>query len=159
MKYSVVIAFILALILGVACSIETNTDAPKNTAHHGQSEIDLVMLMGRLQLYMNKMYFAGINDNTELRDFYVHEIEEIMEEISEGEVTHEGVDISQNMKLYGVSQLEIFEKALEQDRDFNDAYRGFLNTCNSCHMVSKYPFIIIKEPTNPVFDNQVYEAN
>ncbi len=158
MKYSIVIAFIIVLTLGVACNIETNTDPFKPTDRHDHGEVDLVMLMGRMQLYMNKLYFAGINNNKELRDFYVHELEEAMAEISEGNVTHEGVDISENMKLYGVSQLNIFEKALEQDRDFNDAYRAFINSCNSCHMVSKYPFIIIQKPTNPVFDNQVYET-
>lgn len=158
--FTIVLAF-------VGCSNSTSTPpgakvqagvSSDEDDHEHEHGVELVLLMGRMQLFMNKLYFAGTGNNPQLRDFYVHEMEEIMEEIAEGEVMHEGVNISQNMKMYGVAQLEAFEEALEAGKDFTGAYNGLVNACNSCHTASKYPFIIIKEPTKPVFDNQVYSA-
>lgn len=161
MKQIFVAATVFLLAAVTACNTNNSQQsAPTSQAeghHHEDSEIDLVMMMGRLQLFMNKLYFAGVNDNAELRDFYVHEIEETMEEIAEGNVQHEGVDISSNMKTYGLSQLELFEKALESDRGFDEVYSEFINSCNSCHIVSKYPFIKITVPSTPALDNQVFE--
>jgi hypothetical protein len=158
MKHSILIAAIILVSAFFACTNQNEPapgTAPATEPHY---EVDLVQSMGRMQLYMNKMYFAGINGNSELRDFYVHEIEETMESIEEGHVMHEGVNISQNMKLFGLDQLEVFERAISADTTgFRNAYGQFLLSCNNCHTASKYPFIVIKEPTNPVFDNQVYE--
>lgn len=150
-----------SLIFAISCN-QTSQQPPGINNQNSpvlEQEVELVALMGRMQLYMNKLYFAGINENKELRDFYIHEIEETIEEIEDGEVMHEGVNISQNMQMYGSAQLEVFEEALaDNSKDFKSAYNGFVNACNSCHTASKYPFIIIKEPTKPVFDNQVYES-
>lgn len=137
--------------------------APGVTAQATQSsehEMELAVYMGRMQLYMNKLFFAGTVQNADLRDFYIHELEEAMEEIAEAKVIDDGVDISQNIEMFGLAQLEVFEKAIaENPTQFTESYNAFVNSCNSCHVASKYPFIIIKEPTNPVFDNQVYEVN
>lgn len=162
-RYTVILTLATAIFLPAACNQVQSpppgaSDEPTPPAEL-QHEVELVAVMGRMQLYMNKLYFAGINDNKELRDFYVHEIEEAIEEIVDGSVTHEGVDISTNMEMYGATQLEVFEKALAENNDFKDAYNNFVNACNSCHKASKYPFIIIKEPTNMVFDNQVYTVD
>jgi hypothetical protein len=160
-------AWIFVSILITAVLFQTGCDsgnqpAPglsSTPAQHAAPEIELAVIMGRMQLYMNKLYFAGIGNNKELRDFYIHEIEEAMEDLVDGKVMHDGVDISQNMEMFGVAQLDVFEKAIEANPDqFKEAYNAFVNACNSCHIASKYPFIIIKEPTTPVFDNQVYEA-
>lgn len=156
-----ILAGCVSLFLAVSCN-QTNQQPPGVSNPNSpvlEKEVELVALMGRMQLYMNKMYFAGINENEELLDFYIHELEEAIEEIEDGEVMHEGVDISQNMQMYGSPQLEAFEEAIANNsKDFKSAYNGFVNACNSCHTASKYPFIIIKEPTKPVFDNQVYES-
>lgn len=158
LKSPVVLGLMILLIAAACNQVQNPTPEPaSDSTDNHDKEVELALIMSRLQLYMNKLYFSGINDNTELRDFYVHEIEESMEEISGGNVTHEGVDISQNMQMFGLSQLEVFEQALAEEADFSEAYGDFVNACNSCHTASKYPFIIIKEPTNPVFDNQVYE--
>lgn len=156
-----IFAIFISLLFILSCN-QTNQQPPGVSNPNTpilENEVELVALMGRMQVFMNKLYFAGINENTELRDFYIHELEETMEEIENGEVMHEGVNISQNMQMYGTAQLEVFEEALaDGSKDFNSAYNGFVNACNSCHTASKYPFIIIKAPTKPVFDNQVYES-
>lgn len=148
----------LLLVGPVACTESTSPPGVESNHHDDEHEesVDLIMLMGRLQLFMNKLYFSGINNNGPLSEFYIHEIEETMEEIAEGEVTHEGVDISANMESFGLAPLENLERAIESGKDFKDAYNGLVSSCNACHQASKYPFIIIKEPTNMIFDNQVY---
>ena len=132
-------------------------DKPNTEVH--TEEPELAIYMGRLQLYMNKLYFAGINQNDALAAFYIHELEEALEEIVAAKIVDEGIDISMNTQLFGLNQLENFEKQIEnKSTDFNDAYALLVKSCNNCHAVSKHPFIVIKEPTNPVFDNQVYEV-
>lgn len=160
-KFAIVTFIFTGLLLPTACNQVQNSppgvsENKKAAVDQGHEEIELAIVMGRMQLYMNKLYFSGINNNNELRDFYVHELEEAMDEIVEGNVMDDGVDISQNMEMYGTAQLEVFEKSMAGDKAFKDAYNNLVNACNSCHKASKYPFIIIKEPTNMVFDNQVY---
>lgn len=159
-KTLVALAIAAVLIMPVACT-ESNVSTESTAHHHGEHDndeesVDLIMLMGRLQLFMNKLYFSGINNNEALIDFYVHEMEEAMEVIAEGEVSHGGVDISTKMESFGLAQLELFEDAIESGKDFKDAYNGLVASCNGCHQATKYPFIIIAEPTNMIFDNQVY---
>ncbi len=157
MKNIIAAAVILLLTSVTACNSGNNQAAQPVTGHH-HAEVDLVSSMSSLLLFMNKLYFAGINNNEPLRDFYIHEMEEIMEKIAEGNVEHEGVDISANIKTFGLSQLELFERALESDRMFEEVYSEFLNSCNSCHIVSKYPFIKIGVPKTPALDNQIFEV-
>lgn len=158
MKYIILTIAIALVTTFFSCTNQSESAPGTAAASESHYEVDLIQSMGRMQLYMNKLYFAGINGNTELRDFYIHEIEETMETIEEGNVMHEGVNISQNIKLFGLDQLEVFERAISADTSgFKSAYGQLLLSCNNCHTASKYPFIVLKEPTNPVFDNQVYE--
>jgi hypothetical protein len=137
----------------------TSSTEDKPTTEVPTEEPELAIHMGRLQLYMNKLYFAGINQNDALAAFYIHELEEAMEEIVAAKIVDEGIDISMNTQLFGLNQLENFEKQIENNStDFTEAYALLVKSCNNCHSVSKHPFIVIKEPTNPVFDNQVYEV-
>ena len=130
---------------------------------HGEEHEDeshmLVHTMGSLQLYFGKAWFAGEAENWELAHFYVHEMEEFMEGIVEGEVIHDGKNISQLMKDMSWAQLEALEASTESKDKlvFESAYTTMVNSCNSCHAVTKHPFIKIKKPTRPAFDNQIFE--
>jgi hypothetical protein len=138
--------------------VSSDLEKPVEKEMHTE-EPELAIYMGRLQLFMNKLYFAGINQNDELSAFYIHEIEETLEELVAAKIIDDGIDISLNTQLFGLNQLENFEKQLEdKSTDFKNAYSLLVQSCNNCHSVSKHPFIVIKEPTNPVFDNQVYEV-
>lgn len=137
--------------------VSSDLEKPVIEETHAE-EPEVAVYMGRLQLYMNKLYFAGINQNEALSAFYIHEMEEVMEEIVSAKIMDEGVDISMNTQLFGLNQIENFEKQLaDKSTDFKSNYALLVQSCNNCHSASKYPFIVIKEPTNPVFDNQVYE--
>ncbi len=125
---------------------------------HHEEEVEVAIFMQRLQVYANKLYFAGINNNEELTHFYFHEMEEVMEEVVEANIVDEGVEISKFMQSMGLESLERFEGEVEEGFDqFEAQYTTFITNCNSCHAVTQHPFIRIKQPLTPIFDNQAYD--
>lgn len=136
----------------------TITELQNNTSTPTENEFDLVAAMSKLQYFSNKLYFSLKADNQDLAKFYTHEIEETFEAIEENKVIDEGIDISANIKTYGIKGLENFEKFMEQNPDdFQNNFQGLINTCNACHMVSEHPFIKITMPTSPAVSNQSFE--
>jgi cytochrome c553 len=114
--------------------------------------------MNHIQRHANKLYFAGQNENWPLAGFYVHELEEAMEEIAEGHIVDEGINISQLMKALGLPGLEGLEKSIEakSKTEFNTAYNLLVTNCNTCHQSTQHPYIVIINPTTPALDNQKY---
>jgi hypothetical protein len=120
---------------------------------------ELAVYMNYLQLYMNKLWFAGSNGNFELAAFYAHELEEVAEELVESEIIDDGYNISQLIKQMLLPAIEEVETAIKEENValFKDGYTLAVNSCNACHNVTKHAFIKISTPKTPVFDNQVYE--
>ena len=136
---------------------ETRSTLPLKSANstiEESTETHVGVYMQQFQYYVTKLYFAGINKNTELQEFYIEELEEYMEELAEKNVFDDGINISQNIELYGLKSLSTFEKQLEMGIDFNESYSNLLNGCNSCHKVSKHSFIHITIPKNNGFNQQ-----
>tara|TARA_R110001592_G_scaffold9723_4_gene51467 strand:+ start:23624 stop:24136 length:513 start_codon:yes stop_codon:yes gene_type:complete len=122
-----------------------------------EADFELATAMGKLQYFANKLYFSLQNENTELIEFYTHELEETMEDIEAANVIDEGVSISDNIETYGLKGLSNFERFMEQSPEkFEDHYSNLINACNACHMVSKHGFINITIPTLPVVSNQKF---
>lgn len=142
-------------------TIATLTERLENQefgAADGEEHHELAEHMGSLQRYMNKLWFAGINENEALAAFYIHEIEENMEEIVEGNIMDDGKDISVLMKSMALPALEQLDEVIDQ-RDFaafQNEYLTLVNACNSCHQVTEHAFIRITQPETPAFTNQVY---
>lgn len=128
-----------------------------HSTEHGHESI-LVVGMGRMQVYADKLYFAGKAGNSALVEFYLHEIEEVMEEIAEAEITDEGHDISNYMKQMGLSTHEGLEtsKVLLDVAGFDQAYLTLVNACNGCHAVTDHAMIKIQVPERPALTNQNY---
>ena len=126
--------------------------------HHEHEDIEVAYVMAHLQRHFNKLYFAGTNDNWDLAGFYVHEMEEAMEEIIDGKIVDDGVDLSQLMSVMGLMPLETLEDAVKkQDKTaFLGAYDAQVLQCNSCHVNSKHPYIKLKAPQTPFMDNQIF---
>jgi len=136
----------------------SSVEAP---SHEHHEEHELAVYMQRLQWYSNKLYFAGKSENSRLTEFYLHELEEVMEEVVEAKIIDEGKNISTMMETYGLS---IVERASTQmpgaaEEDFLKQYHALTESCNSCHVVSDHKFIKIIEPTLPVADNQKYSID
>ena len=53
-------------------------------------ELEVAVLMQRFQWNVNKLYFAGMANNKPLANFYLHELEESMEELAEHPIEENG---------------------------------------------------------------------
>lgn len=123
-----------------------------------EDEIELVHYMTRIQVFHNKLYFAGMENNLRLVEFYLHEIEEEMETIAEAGIIDDDVHISDNMKNLGLEQIHSFQKTLgTPEYNFKKSYDLLTVTCNTCHTASKHEFIKIKTPTSLPFSNQEFK--
>ncbi len=169
------IAFVLLLVLNIVLMMRLshankridqihgsrNAAPHKGDQHdddHEEDEIEVAVVMSHIQRHANKLFFAGNNANWPLAKFYVHELEESMEEIEDGHIVEDDINISKLMKAMGIPALEVLEDAIEQKNatEFNSAYINLVNNCNSCHQGSGHPYIVIINPTTPALDNQQF---
>ncbi len=155
----VAFTLLLGLSLYQSAKIANLQNALITLSENNESEKEeLAVLMLRMQMYMNKLWFAGENESWELASFYVHELEEVMEEIEEGEYVEDEHPVYRLIKDWGLRPLEKLEESIKmQDKVlFAERYQAQILSCNSCHQTTKHGFIKIKTPTIPFIDNQVY---
>lgn len=167
------VAFALLLILNIVLMMRlshankridmvqnSRSEAPHHGDHHDddEEEIEVAVVMSHIQRHANKLFFAGNKANWPLASFYVHELEESMEEIEDGRIIEDDINISKLMKAMGIPALEVLEDAIEKKNveEFNSAYVNLVTNCNSCHQASGHPYIVIINPTTPALDNQQF---
>ncbi|WP_338764324.1 hypothetical protein WAF17_21480 [Bernardetia sp. ABR2-2B] len=131
-------------------------DADKENSKTKEEHYELALAMARMQTYMQKLHFAGQNENWKLAEFYTHELEETMEDIIDHNVVDEGQEISSLVKKMTFPNIEKLEKNIvsEDKASFVEGYQLLLRSCNNCHVVSKHEFIKITTPQNEGFINQ-----
>lgn len=101
--------------------------------------------MSQLQYFSHKSALAIDNKNKPLADFYVHELEEYIEEAAKVK-TYDGHPVG---KLIGSMLMPSFEKfeAAVKSGDWNNASARFdelLKSCNACHEQTEHGFINIE---------------
>jgi predicted nucleic acid-binding Zn ribbon protein len=162
-KISLVISIIALMIGGLALfqvrNTSLNDDHSTPLKEHGADEFDVVFRMMKLQWLTNKLWFAGNARNSLLTEFYLHEIEEHMEEFAEAEVVYDGFQLSALMRAHGLAALDLAENRLKTDGfdNFQDIYSNLISGCNNCHSGTNHGFIQIAIPKHPVADNQIFE--
>lgn len=121
-----------------------------------EEEGEIAPYMNKFQVYMDKLWFAGDNENWELADFYAHELEETTEELEEMDAEEEGYKINELLENMYAPAFEDVEAAIDaQDKvAFSENYTTLVNSCNSCHAVVKHQFLKVKVPERPAFSNQ-----
>lgn len=159
MRLSISILFV-ATLFSIACQQEPKEVVKKveSKVIHEEQELELAVSMGYLQRYLTKTYFAAQEENTQLHDFYTHELEEVMEKIQEAGIEEDGVNISYNILHYGIKSLETYESRIKEEgfKNHKEHFQNLINGCNSCHMVSKHPFIQIQVPTSNPYTSQKF---
>ncbi|MBK6264259.1 hypothetical protein JKA74_04360 [Marivirga sp. S37H4] len=122
------------------------TDAPVTPITEEKYEV--AKAMGYMQRFSTKLYWAGSQENWELSEFYAHELEETIEEISEADVIDEGFAVSEMVTKMSIPAFEQVEEAIKkQDKSaFESSYQLLIQSCNACHAASKHAFIEIKVP-------------
>ncbi|HLP13183.1 MAG TPA: hypothetical protein VK177_14700 [Flavobacteriales bacterium] len=117
-----------------------------------QVEIEIADIMLYIQHFHNKVYLASKAGNDKLAVFYLNEMGEKMNEISKANLWSNGVNISENMRTYGLKTIDQFlEKKSVQ---IYESFENLTSACNSCHIASKHSDIKIKTPVDAVYYNQ-----
>jgi hypothetical protein len=122
--------------------------AEGGAAAHDEEHIEIAVVMGRIQRYHQKFWLASRSGDHALVEFYLHEMEEAMEEIAEGAVVEDGVDVSAHMRTYGLSTVQHLQQLLATSGV--QAVQGegelLVNSCNSCHVATGHEMIRIRVP-------------
>ena len=118
-------------------------------------------LMIGVQNYHAKLYYAGKSQNWKLAAYYVHELEETLEEIGKLHPEHDGIPIKNYLSTMIMPAVEGMEKAIEQKEllPFEQGFKTLTQSCNNCHSASQKEFIKIQTPTNEAFTNQNFKTN
>lgn len=157
---SVMYSFILAgvLIYNGCTLVQEEHSSGHITTTEINEEFELADVMFKLQRHFNKLWFSGMNSNWPLASFYVHELEEALEELEDARVMEEGQNISELAKMMTHHIIEDIEHSLanKNREEFKNSYHTMINACNACHVITKHEFVVIKTPEKPAFDNQVY---
>lgn len=117
-----------------------------------EEEIEIADFMLYIQHFHHKLYLSAKAGNASLCKFYLEEMGEKMNEIAKANIWSNGVNISLNMRTYGLQQVD---QLLEKDPKY--IYENFdhlSQACNSCHVASKHPNIKIKTPVGFDYPNQ-----
>lgn len=114
-------------------------------------EPDMIGTMGKMQLFLHKLSLSVDAGNTELADFYAHELEEAIE-AAEGIDEYHDIPVGQLTEAMLVPSFEAFEKTL--DGEAPDQARSRLDqviqACNACHQATGFEFIHIQpSESNP----------
>jgi hypothetical protein len=120
--------------------------------------VEVAVHMARIQVYMHKLYWAGMAQNVALADFYRHEIKEVMEEVVKAGVKEDGVDISAMMSATGIQAIDAMKAHLKEKGldGFRQQYDSLLEGCNSCHAASGHAMVRIQVPTENRYSDQVF---
>jgi hypothetical protein len=123
--------------------------APLGEASEDHGDVDFVGYMTRLQYFTHKLGLAVSAQNKELQGYYVHEVEEIIEEISEVE-QYKGIPVGQLIRDTLLPSFEFFEETMQKgDSGATDAgYVKVLEACNACHKAADHGFIRIERRTD-----------
>jgi hypothetical protein len=155
----------------VACKLSnaSSNKAAATTAKPGKSAKDdehgpeLAHYMSWLQRYAQKAGFAIRGKNKRLAYFYMHEMEETLEDVMKHFVVHDGKPIGKLAKVMLMPSLERLEKSLKAPKvpwkKAWNQYKAVINSCNACHTATGYAFLKMTPANGPVPFNQVFKAS
>jgi hypothetical protein len=106
-------------------------------------------LMGTMQAYMHKYNLSVLENNSELAGFYLHELEEVSEEIIENIEEYDGYPVSSLTETMFLPVVEQAETTLENGSvdEIRKSASLLIQSCNSCHQATEHGYIKIREVT------------
>lgn len=153
-----IIPIILLAFLMMACKDDAGKKDAEPTGDKQTSmtyKPGLGEFMTSIQIHHAKLWFAGINENWELADFEIHEIKEIMGDISTFNSERDEV------KSINIIHppIDSVSAAIQQKSigSFKSAFTLLTNTCNDCHKDTEHGFNVVKIPDQPPFSNQEFK--
>jgi len=109
-------------------------------------------MMGAMQRYLHKLDLAVRADNVELAAFYLHEVEEVAEEIVDEVPEYDGRPVSQLVESTLEPGLEALETAIENGDGMTTAMRQLIDACNNCHRATDHAYIVIERASSNPFN-------
>lgn len=111
----------------------------------------LVDNMGAMQYFLHKLSLSIAAGNTELADFYAHELEETIEAAEEVK-EYKGQPIGQLVKGMLVPPFEALEDAIDEDLNGAEARLSeVIDACNACHQATGFGYLQIAPTTQNPF--------
>lgn len=119
---------------------------------------EVAVYMARIQVYMHKLYWAGMAQNVPLADFYRHEIKEVMAEVAKAGIVDEGVNVSAMMSSTGIPAVDAMKTHLQEKgvEGFAGVYNGLVDACNTCHKATGHGMIQVQVPSENRYTDQVF---
>ncbi len=112
---------------------------------------DLISCMDSLQNFSHKLSLSIDFKNQELSNFYLHEIEEVIEDLNEIEHYHE-IPIQKLTKAILEPSFKELEKVVKEN-DWKQASKKMdkmIQSCNQCHRSVGFDYIqIVRTTQNP----------
>jgi len=144
-------AITLSLLAALALALPAAASDEAGHEHSPFAGMPLIMLMHNMQYYAHKLGLSVDAANTALEDFYAHELEEVIDAVSEIQ-DYEGIPIAENLNKTLMPAFEQLEAAIDKGgREAIDAaYNEVIIGCNACHAASEHGYIHIRRNhTNP----------
>lgn len=120
-------------------------------ASEGEGDVELVDNMSQLQYFSHKAALSIDAENRQLADFYVHELEEMLEQ-TESIESYDGHPIGELAGAMLRPAVEDLEEALDEGEwpAVNSAYDSMIDSCNACHQATEHGYIKIERSSqNP----------
>lgn len=124
-----------------------------------EEEPELAAFMGTMQRYSQKLMLSTRAENAQAASFYLHELEELSEEIEEEVPTYEGHPIADLIGSMLMPEIEELEESLDRGKwdDVQAKVQSMTAACNQCHQSTEHGFIHITASDVPNAFNQQFE--
>jgi hypothetical protein len=151
---STILVLLLGAALGVIFMLWRQNEALKNPPAApaiASKPYPVGEMMGYLQRYTDKLWYAGDAGNWELAKFYHDEIAETAADIAAAHVVNDGIEVSQQVGELLPPMLAKIDQviAAKDAAQFRPRYNELVATCNDCHAATKHTFIQIALPSGP----------
>ena len=113
----------------------------------------LYEVMTQMQTVVHKMNYAIEFENKDLLDFYIHELEELSDELIDADLYYHEHPVGQLTNTILFPTIEGLEDAVDSGNwlDVIEKKSILVHSCNTCHITTGYDSIIIqgKAEVNP----------
>ena len=118
-------------------------------------EVEIGDLMYAISRRYANIWYAGEAGNAALVKYQTHEIEEIIEELEESGVREGKILVGAELTKTIVPHLEAMETAVEAGNmdNFRAAYDKAITSCNSCHVQTGHPYLVVIRPAQDPYSN------
>ena len=124
----------------------------ENESKSGNEEsepVEVADYMMKFQYFTIKLGLSIQTNNTTLAQFYVHELDEVLENLESKNAVDEELQITPLLKKFLIPAVDSLKNDFEKNNyaKFSAGYKNLIKNCNNCHVTAKHEFIVIEEPT------------